>query len=96
MHRATFLDELHKDLKEKGVVVRKQQSKIIMNTFFDTLFNVISRGQYLTIADFGVFESKLRTFQNFGNEKEPVERWQITFKPAPKMKKRINGSLKKS
>ena len=95
MHKGTFLEEVHKDLKKKGSVTNKEQTKVIMDTFFDTLYDVITKGHYLTISDFGVFESKLRTFTNFGNDKERVQRWQIFFKPSNKMKKRINESITK-
>jgi len=96
MIKRDFLNVLHEDLKEAGVVMKRDESKVIMDVFFNSLFRVITSGITLTISNFGIFKSSLYSYRDpRGINTERIERWNIKFSPSKAMKTRINGALQR-
>lgn len=96
MIRKDFLKVLHEDLKEAGVVKKKDESEVIMNIFFNSLFRVITTGITLTISNFGIFKSSLHSYRDPRyKDNERFDKWNIKFSPSKAMKARINGAQKR-
>ena len=89
--------KLIKQLKEKNPQLKQSELEIIINTFSDTIFNILKRGNDLEIRGFGRWYCKVLK-ENF-NARNPAtneliykpQRAKIRFRASKNLKKIINA-----
>lgn len=90
MMKKDLVEEVHKELKEKGYTVNKKQSLEIFDMVTNTITSNISKGKTVELSGFGIFSSKLVKRRNIKTN-EAIERWGVYFKCSKIIKNKLNG-----
>lgn len=84
---------IHADLKSARLSTSFPDSKKIVDMVLDNLRNEISKGKIITLCEFGTFSTKVVSRRNIANpEGDRINNWEIKFKTAVKLKRKINDN----
>mgnify|MGYP006280635391 CR=1 FL=1 len=96
MTKKEFIDTVNKAAEEHGIKLTKKDTNELLNVIFEEAARVIESEERFSFPDFGTFKLKFRKEREGVNPQNPDERitipssYTVKFKPAPKMKDRIN------
>lgn len=96
MTKKEFIDAVNEAAEEHGITLTKKDTNELLDVIFEEAAKVIQDDERFSFPDFGTFKLKYRKEREGVNPQNPDERitipasYTVKFKPAPKMKERIN------
>ena len=96
MTKKEFIDAVNQAAAREGIDLTKKATNELLNLIFEEAAKAIENGERFSFPDFGTFKLKYRKEREGVNPQNPDERitipasYTVKFKPAPKMKDRIN------
>jgi DNA-binding protein HU-beta len=96
MTKKEFIDAVNKAAQQEGIDLTKKDTNELLNLVFEEAAKALEDGERFAFPDFGTFKLKYRKEREGVNPQNPDERitipasYTVKFKPAPKMKERIN------
>jgi DNA-binding protein HU-beta len=96
MTKKEFIDAVNEAAEHQGIELTKKDTNELLDVIFEKAAEVIESEERFSFPDFGTFKLKYRKEREGVNPQNPDERitipasYTVKFKPAPKMKDRIN------